>query len=229
MSFLSRNFATIFLVGFGLVFIAVGTGIGIFGSRATAAEAERAQRLTALAPSALDRLVPGAELLVEGALSPRNSVQFRSYLAYIRAEFRGTDEDGDSEWVVDERVTPRLLVEVDGQSGALLQIGNSDYLIERPHETWQASEGLSYNGLTGEGTKYYQGLLADRRVMVIGLMQAGSEGPELRAELIYGGTRAEYIAAKRAAAAWLPWFGLIFVGIGLIPLAIGFFLAFRRG
>lgn len=212
---------TLFLIVFGLIFVAVGAGISIFGSRAAATAADRAEQMEPLTPGSLEMRAIGSEVLIEGQLSSRNNRLFREYVAYIREEYRGSDDDGDPEWVEDERRTPPLLIEVGGVRTAPVQIGNDDYVLKRTHESWQESNRLTWNGLSGEGTKRYSGLIAGRAVMAIGTVQRGLEGLELQAEFIFGGTRAEYIADQRSAATWLPWFGLAFVVPGVAIAGFG--------
>jgi hypothetical protein len=202
----------------GLAFVAVGVGVGVFGARAASAAAARAEELRPLSAAALDDAAPGREALVEGHISDRNAARFRELVAYIREEYRGEDDDGDDRWSVDERVTPPLLIDLaDGRA----QIGNADYAIEAPTVTWQDSRMLTWNGLSGEGTKRYRGFAAGNTVTAIGTIVAGREGQELRAEFVYGGDRAAYIDSQRSAAAFLPWFGLIFGSVGLIVGTIG--------
>jgi hypothetical protein len=222
--FFERNFATIILFGMGTIFLAIGIGVGYFGSRAAADEAVRAEELRALSPGQAERLVIGDEVLVEGVISERNSQLYRQFVAYIREEYQGTDDDGDPRWSEDERVTPRLLIEVGEVGGTLLQIGNEDYRIEQPHETWQDQQGLNYSVFGDTNTRRYSGFVTGKPITAIGEVQRGSEGPELRAEFIYGGTRAAYIQAQRDDAAFLPWFGFIFGCVGAILIGIGAFV-----
>lgn len=207
----------LFLVFFGLLFVGLGYLSGVTMAGEARANAARAERLDPASAAVVEGGATGTELLVEGVISPRNQVHFRDYVAYVREEFRGSDENGDEKWAEDERVTPRLLIE----AGGFVQVGNEDYELLGPHEYWQ-EEGLNWSRRTQEGTKRYRGLVADRPAMVIGTVAPGREGNELRAELVFGGTRAEYIAGERGAAGLLPWIGLIFalVGGGTIFLGV---------
>ena len=53
----------------------------------------------------------------------------------------------------------------------------------------------------------------------IGVLENGPDGPELRSSFVFGGTRAEYIAAQVGAAAYLPWLGSFAAVIGLTLIA----------
>ncbi len=212
MQFFVRTFVALF----GLAFVVVGfiVGVGMAGEARSAAA--RAEALLPLTASQLDDQPPGQTVLVEGQLSPRNPARFRDFVAYVREEFRGTDSNGDEQWFEDERVTPPLLVEAAG----LIRISNDTYVLDAPHARWQ-EEGLEWSSRTQEGTRRYRGLVASRPVLALGTVTRGAEGNELQAELVYGGTRAEYIAAQRSAARWLPWIGLFIGGAGLAVIFLG--------
>lgn len=208
----------------GSVFLAVGVFTGVFAARWARAEADRAEALPSLSLAALEDGRPGAEALIEGVLSARNPPRFREFVAYVREEYRGTDDDGDSVWAEDERATPRLLIEL---GGGVAQLGNDDYQLSGFHETWRDGDVLRWDGLSGGGTKRYAGLLAGRPVTAIGVIREGPEGNELWAATVYGGTREAYLAGQRNAARFLPIFGLIFGGIGALLLGIAAWIGLR--
>jgi hypothetical protein len=219
-----RSFTFLLLTLLGAAFVVAGVWAGVFGASAATAAADRAERLRPLSASTLEDTAPGGEALIEGRISDRNAPRFRELVAYVRQEYRGSDDDGE-EWREDERVTPRLLLDV---PGGRAQIGNTDYALESPPVKWQESRTLTWNGLTSEGTKRYHGFAAGDTATAIGTVVSGREGPELRAELLFGGDRAAYIASQRGAAAFLPWFGLIFGVIGLALAAGGVWKLVRR-
>lgn len=203
-----------FLVLFGLAFVALGVFLGVFVAGESRASADRAERLVPAGAAALASAAPGSELLVEGTVSPRNTARFRDFVAYVREEFRGADDNGDEKWLEDERVTPPLLIE----AGGPVQLANDDYSLDGPHEYWK-EEGLNWSSSTEEGTKRYRGFVAGRPAMAIGTAAPGAEGNELRAEFVYGGTRAQYIAERRSSASIFPWVGL---AVGLAGAAVSF-------
>lgn len=205
-----------FLVLFGLLFVGLGYFMGVSFAGEARAKAERVEGLAPADAPTLASAASGSELLVEGLVSERNQPRFRDFVAYVREEFRGADNNGDEKWVEDERLTPPLLLE----AGGLVQIGNEDYELGAPHARWQ-EEGLNWSSRTEEGTKRYRGLVAGRPAMALGAVAPGREGNELRAELIYGGTRAEYIAEQRGAAGVLPWVGVAIAAAGAGVAFIG--------
>jgi hypothetical protein len=221
-----RNlFGFISLIVFGMIFVSVGIGIGVFGSRAANAAADRAEQLPPMSAAGIEDSVPGRTVLVEGRISARNPTRFRDFVAYVREEYRGEDDDGDSEWREDERVTPPLLIEV---ARNVVAIGNDTYRLDTASQHWQESSTLRWNSFTGEGTKRYQGFAANDIVMLIGVVAPGQEGQVVHAEFIYGGARADYITSQRNTAKILPWFGLVFAGIGGVILSIGGIKLLRR-
>jgi hypothetical protein len=206
-------FARIIMLLIGTVFIVVGVGVGVFATRTAQAELARAEALEPLNASALGRRGLGSEVLVEGRIDARTPPQFREFVAYTRAEYRGTDDDDDEIWVVDEQVWPELWI----NAGGVISIATG-YQLEGSHERWQETSGLRWNGFTGEGTKRYTGLVVDRPVMAIGTVQPNRDGPLLQAEFVYAGSRDEYLVARRNSTTFLPWFGGLFglIGAGLI-------------
>lgn len=205
-----------FLVIFGLAFLALGYFVGVSMAGEARAKAVRVAQLAPVGAATVTRSAPGAELLVEGLLSERNPTGFRSYVAYVREEFRGVSQNSEERWVEDERLTPRLLVEAAG----LVQLANEDYQLLGPHERWQ-EDGLNWDRRAEEGTKRYRGLLAARPVMVIGTVASGAAGNELRAELVFGGSREEYIAGEGAAAGFFPWIGAGLALVGGVLVLLG--------
>lgn len=207
----------LFLV-MGLVFTLAGLGIGIFGSRAMAAEAERVAQLPSLSAAQVDTGAIGTAAVVEGRISQRNSTRFGDYVAYIREEYRGTDSDGDPIWRVDEQVTPPLLIDA---PGGMVQLINADYALSGDLHEWREGNSTFWNGLTNEGTKRYEGFHPGDEVTVIGELAMGREGPGISAQHLYGGSQNDYVEHQRTGARFLPWFGGIFGIIGLIMLFMG--------
>ncbi|NNJ10327.1 hypothetical protein EKD04_008300 [Chloroflexales bacterium ZM16-3] len=209
----------------GVVFLGVGVFLGVFASRDASAEADRIEGMAPLSLVAFEDSPSGRAALIEGSLSPRNPARFRDFVAYTREEYHGNDSDGDADWREDERVTPPLLVDLDGGTA---QIGNDSYRISTPHASWQEGNVLFWNGLTGEGTKRYAGLVVGPPMLAVGVIQAGPEGNELQADLVFGGTREAYIASQRGSARILPFMGMIFGGVGALLLGIGVRTLLRR-
>jgi hypothetical protein len=216
----------IFLIGFGLVFLAIGIVLATVAARQAGAEATRAERLRPLTIAALDDSQPGREALVEGRVSDRNPALFQQLVAYVREEYRGRDDDDRERWEEDERRTPPLLIDV---ADGVVPLANDSYTLDSPPHTWPESlTSLVWNGLTGEGTKRYRGLRAGDGALAIGTLVAGPEGLELQAERVYGGTRSSYIAERQQTALWMPRIGAIFGVIGAALALVGIWWLARR-
>lgn len=219
------TFASVFLLGFGLVFLAAGGALAFLAAGQARAEAARAERLTPLSAAAIDASQPGREALVEGRVSPRNRPRFQGFVAYLREEYRGTDDEGKETWVQDERHTPPLLLDL---ADGVVALAGEPYALDSPPRGWQEPGPLHWSGVAGGGTKRYRGFRAGDTAMAIGALVVGREGPELQAERLYGGTRADYIAGRRSTAAFLPWFGGLFALIGAVMAGLGAWVVVRR-
>ena len=217
-------FGSLLLLGIGLIFLVAGGALAIFGARQATAEADRAERLAPLGIETIDDSRPGREALVEGRIGARNQPLFQDFVAYVREEYRG-DEDDKEKWVEDERRTPPLQIEL---KDGIVELADDQYTFDNPPHRWQEPGGLTWNGFSGEGTKRYSGFWRGDAVVAIGTLVEGSEGLELRAERVFGGTRAGYIAARRSAAAFLPWFGGGFALLGAVVAGLGVWLLRRR-
>src|SRR5262245_58052064 len=104
--------AQTFLILFGLGFLSLGGFMATAGAQQARAQAERAERLRPLTAAALDDSRSGSEALVEGRISARNPLLFQQFVAYIREEYRGSDDDDREKWEEDERRTPALRIDV---------------------------------------------------------------------------------------------------------------------
>ena len=216
----------IFLIGFGLVFLAIGIVMATVAAQQAGAEATRAERLRPLTLAALDDSQPGREALIEGRISDRNPALFQQLVAYVREEYRGRDDNDREKWEEDERRTPPLLIDV---TDGAVPLANDSYALDSPPHTWPESQSsLVWNGFTGQGTKRYRGLQAGDPALAIGTLVAGSEGLELQAERVYGGTRSSYIAERRQTALWMPRIGAIFGVIGAALALAGIWRLVRR-
>jgi len=215
---------TLFLLGFGLSFLAVGVALGVWGSRHAADQAARAEALAPIGAAALEDAPVGAEVLVEGLVSPRNPALFRDFVAYSAEQYRGQSSGSRPRWSTVDTVTPPLLLE----AGGLVRLANDDYSLQGAHATYQDPGPLTRGDLFRESTRRYQGLVAGGAVTAIGTVVPGVEGNELRAELVFAGTRDEYIAGQRGSAATLPFIGAIFGVIGAAVAGVGLFFLLRR-
>lgn len=218
---MKRLFTSLILLLMGLCFMIMGMWAAIAGSRSAQADAVRAERLQPASAGILDRSAVGSEVLIEGRLSPRNRTVSGSYVAYYREEYRGSKKSNSSKWREDQRVTPRLLIEIPGGN---VQLANENYALAGSLHTYQDTQVTTWNGFTGQGTKRYRGLFSGDQVVSIGTVGAGHT---LQARVVFCGTRADYIAEKHTAARILPWIGGVFAVVGL-AVAVGAAFTFVR-
>lgn len=224
----------------GVTYLIVAIAFGIFGAQSARARAVWIEQLPhldgavnqdgtfvcTLTPAAtrseasnnptVVQIAPGSVVLIEGQISSINQPRYRNFIAYVREEYRGLRSDGSAIWSEYQRVTPALLIDLAGGS---VQIANTDYRLDSPHQHWLNTDKLISGSLGVEGTNRYTGLTVNRPVTAIGVLENGPDGPELRSSFVFGGTRAEYIAAQVGAAAYLPWLGSFAAVIGLALIA----------
>jgi hypothetical protein len=201
-----------FLFSLGVLFVGGAFLCGLVALYSSHRAANRVKGLTPVTVAALTDSQPGREVLVEGHVSSRNSVQSLSpgFVAYMREEREiYTDDEGTPEpgsWSETERVTPPLLLEL---SDGLVQIENDDYDLE--------------NGRTIEGEpsffdRYsdtrYKGIEIGDAVIAVGVVVEEAERPQIEADFIARGTQESYVASQRSA-------GVIFFVISVVVAAVG--------
>jgi hypothetical protein len=220
----SERMGAIVIILVGVLFMIGGISVGIFSGRTAQEAADRAERLPVMTAGDIERSSVGTEMIVEGFIDQRNLTRFRNFVAYIREEYRGVSNDNPI-WKEDERWTPPLLIAT--EDGAV-QVTNDTYRVEEPPVKWQESDNLSWNGLSGEGTKRYAGFESGSPAMVIGRIVDGVEGRAIEAELIFGGMRDGYVAIQRTTASISPVLGMAAGASGILILLGGIWLFFRR-
>lgn len=212
------------LPAIGLLFAGLGALVVWYFAPSFNQAAARVERLSPLTAALLAESPVGQEGLIEGRVSERNPLHFRLFVAYIRQEYRGQDDDNDAIWVEDERVTPALLLDL---PGGRVQLANSDYSLQGKLVTWQSEPTLNWDSWSGEGTKSYEGLERGNPVLAVGVVVEGATGREFQAEWLYGGNRAAYIEEQRSSAEIARWVGLVFLLIGAVICGVGVWVWLR--
>jgi len=206
-----NRFVLLILSAIGLPFLIIGLVFTIFLADAMNEEAARVAVLTPMSATRLSDTPPGREILVEGRVSDRNSLRFRSYVAFIVEECE-IDRDGDEECRVVNRVTPPLEIALpDGP----VQIANDTYSL-------QGMTSTAY-----QGDLEYSGIEAGAPVIVVGTLAPRDGSPQLQAEFIAHGTQADYIASQRIGSIVWRLFGLLFAVIGAALIIAALVLALR--
>lgn len=191
-----------FLIAFGTVFLFVGVMIGVFGTRNDQQAAERATRLPIVTARDVERGAIGAEVIIEGVIDQRNPTRVRNFVAYVREQYAGREDDGDVIWEEDERWTPPLIVRV---ADGVVQIANDTYKLRRPP-------------VQSQGLYRYNGFEAGNSVMALGRIVEGLQGRAIEAEFIFGGSRDQYVAYQRTEALKSAFFGIIIGGVGMAAI-----------
>jgi hypothetical protein len=207
---------------FGLFFVCGALLCGLVTLYAAFRAASRVRRLTPVTAVALEGTRTGDDVLIEGRVSDRNPVRSQGFVAYV-LEWREIDEEGEpGSWSVSARMTPPLLLELpDG----LVQVGNDDYELEDAH-TIEEEEAFDE-----PSTVRYKGIAVGDPVLAVGVAVGGSEHPQIEADFIARGTRAEYVARRRRGGAIFCVFSIVVAAAGGVVLLwdrIAGWLALRR-
>lgn len=220
------------LLFLGGIFFVVGIAATLIFGYLFTGQAQQIESLPLSPAAALSTGPLGSQVLLEGQISRRNEKRFRSFVAYWAEEFRGWKAENDNSnqaiWVEVERVTPPLRLELaDGP----VRVANGDYVFHSGNMgsaegpiTWQDQEDLVWDQSAGIGTRHYTGLEVGSPVLALGAITETVEGRALRAEWLYGGTRAGYLTRQREAVALLTWLGSLFAVIGLILMGLGIWI-----
>jgi hypothetical protein len=155
----------------------------------------RAERLRPLDAAGLERAALGSPIMLEGTISARNPAVYRSFVAYVREEYRSdwlSTGSTSQRWVEVERVTPPLLVTV---AGGDVRVVNGTYAFDTTARTVAEAEPTFT-----EGAVQSRGYGPGDPVLVIGSAAGRAGDVGVSAELLFAGTRDEYIASLRRLA-----------------------------
>ncbi len=172
--------------------------------------AERAAQLPALTGAQLRALSGGEAVLIEGTVDAQTPILNQGFVAYERQSSM-VDNDLGRYWHLDDQVTPPLwIVLADGER---VQVFNSTYQLRHVESTPKFPGGAS------DGLMRYIGLQVGERVTAMGTFVAESGGLTLRALVVAGGSRAEWLADEQGVSpATLD--GVIFAGVALSVVAL---------
>lgn len=174
----------------------IGTAL-LYDVPAYSARAARAERLEPISAVALADIAPGREVLLEGQISSRTPALYRSFVAYTREEYRSSQlgwlgGDSSQRWEVVEQSTPPLVIALaDGEA----RIANDDYALDTTAFTFrEAGPTVTKGAVQSRGYR-----VGDPALILGTVVDAGGQRA-VRAEFIYAGTRATYVAEMRALA-----------------------------
>jgi hypothetical protein len=227
--FLKRHSDALFAVGFGLLFAAVGGSLGLFLLPQVRADSDAARALPVATPASVTLMNPGTRVLFEARIAETAPAAFRDFVAFERSEFDGSRGDGGRQrevWKLRETVAPALPLEAgSGARDGAARIVNSGYELQDPPHTWRSTEELVSRAY-GESTQRYKGFIRGDTVVVDAVIER-ARGGELKARLVFGGTRAAYLDALAENALVMRILSLAFLGAGLL-VALGGVIAIVR-
>jgi hypothetical protein len=148
-----------------------------------------------------ERLDPATaeQVLVEGRVSADNALVRPPFVAYAREQ-----RSAEGSYRLQENVTPALRVVL---GDGVVQVAAGNYLIEG---------GVAID----EGPERYRGARVGDTVTVIGSVHETPNGRVVAADVLFVGTRDEYIAATRYNGPPLGWIGYLVAAVGVVLLVL---------
>jgi hypothetical protein len=180
--------------------------------RALSNEATRVERLQPVSATQLNEIPIGQEVLIEGQIDRQTITKYRTFVAYIQA---GCYVDNDLSVYCGSGV-PRGSPLLIGLTDGLVHVVNDNYAIQNPTGVWYERDKASR----------YSGFQRGDRVLVVGTLTNTAGEIAIRADLVAGGTRAEYLAAQPSGT--LPMVMLAIGSSAIIGLALIAIVAWRR-
>lgn len=165
----------------------------------------RAERLAPTTINQLARLPLGSEVLLEGTISDRSVPKFRTFVAY-KFERHYLNTDLSDMWQLENVQTEPFVLQL---AGGLVSIGGAGYQILNPATTEQQP------GNVGSNPVRYSGFQIGDRVVLLGRLTGQDT---VTADVVIGGTRAAYLAARQATATW----SALFIGLSTALVALAF-------
>ncbi len=169
------------------------------------------ERLAPQSAAQLSALPDGSEVLVEGWLDPQNTRSLDSLPIYI-AESRYLDVDLSEQWYASQVTAPFVVALPDGGARVI----NRDYVLKNPLHTIESASLERQSGLA----------LGDR-VLVIGTVRHDAQGAAVQAEIVAGGTRADYLALQQSSASAPIKIAAFLALIAILP-GLGLWLVHKR-
>jgi len=180
-----------------------------FSGSASSNEATRVERLQPVSATQLNEIPIGQEVLIEGEIDQQTITKYRTFVAYTQADCY---VDNDLSVYCGSGVpfgSPLLIGLADGHA----HVVNDNYAIRNPTGVWYERDKASR----------YSGFQRGDRVVVVGTLTNTIGGPTIRADLVVGGTRAEYLAAQPSGTLSMIILAIGFsavIGLGLIMVMV---------
>jgi hypothetical protein len=181
-------------------------------SSGTSGVVERAAQLPVLTGAQLRALSGGEAVLIEGTIDVQSRMPDQPFVAYQR-QISMVDNDLGRYWYAAGQVTPPLWIVL--SDGERVHVVNSAYQLRHVYSTWAAIPP-SLN----DGSTRYIGLQVGDRVTVMGTFVTERGSLALRAVVVAGGSRAEWLADERVIGP-STLDGVIFAGVAISVVALG--------
>lgn len=202
-----------------LVIAVLSGGIGVmllldvptYLQRATVAE-----QLPSLSAANLEDATQGQRMMLEGKVSELNPQLNGAFVAYIHEAYKSSLNiwgNTQPEWQTVEQNTPALWISV---SDGDIRLANEDYLIDRTATTREDSAPTITDGATRT-----RGFVLNDPILAIGVVDETGDQRTFKADLVYAGNRAEYVADLRSAAERSMPIGIVMLLIGGVVLWLG--------
>jgi hypothetical protein len=191
------------LVLWGLALGGAGAVVMQFGVPLSRTSLLQVERLWPMSAAALQASLPGMHAPVEGRIDPENPALERGLVAFRHEEYRKMYDSWDESVV---RKPSLLLALPDG----FVLITQGTYRMEHARL------------LQDDSLNRFEGFQPGDTVMAVGRAEKSGEGMVLRAELLYGGTRARYLDEEQREHRLYRWLGPVLLGGGgvMILLAV---------
>ena len=206
----------------GIIFTLVGAGF-LWGHSNTQNEIRLVEQIPLVTATRLMDMSSDTSVAIEGRVSERNT-SHNGLVVYTIFQYRGYEcDDEDSNdceevWLQTERVTPALWLDLpDGR----VRIGNNDYWAFHEPKKWQTTENL-----IEMETLEYRGFPIGSPVFVLGKVSK-TDGVVLNADILFGGSRQDYLDSQTEEANVLLLMGVVFGGFGLLFITIAIGTAIR--
>lgn len=202
-----------------LVIAVVSGGIGIMillDSPTYLQRATIAEQLPSLSAANLEDAPLGQRMALEGVVSERNPQINGAFVAYIHEAYQSRLRilgASQPEWQTVEQQTPALWINV---SDGDIRLANEDYVIDRTATTREDSEPTFTNGSTRT-----RGFVHNDPILVIGAIDEQDGQRTFKANLVYAGSRAEYLADLRATAERSLPIGVVLLLIAGVAMWLG--------
>jgi hypothetical protein len=187
-------------------------GVGLFGLTWGAAsfkhEAAAVAALRPLGALELAALPAGSRVLVEGQVSSAAEAGAGGLAAYLVEAAQGDGGDGnEARWQIREMRAPSLeLTLADGS----VRLINSGYTLLAPPIVVPLAGGAQ--------RLRYRGFAPGSPALAYGSLEFSASGPALRADWLFGGDQAAYLAEQQANLRAVRSVGAIFSLLGLLAL-----------